>query len=144
MRGRATSLADPVHRWLFEFRLETRSEKCAPIFTRLDGGFSLRNGIYGRCELIKHVSHGCCWKVVRFPVTLSTTCILPFSFTELKKLLFLSGKCCTFSTIICFWLKRNLNIERRGDFESQLTNVDVLDIWQTGRSRVLRKISEGQ
>ena len=65
MRGRATSLVDSVHRRLF--RLEARSEKRAPIFlimiyakfTRLDGGFPSRNGIYGSYELIKVVSHGC-------------------------------------------------------------------------------------
>ena len=52
MRGRAASLADSVYRR--PCRMETRSERGAPIFlimiyakfTKLDGGFPLRNGIY--------------------------------------------------------------------------------------------------
>ena len=47
----------------------------------------------------------CSRKVARFPVTLSTTCILLLSYTEL----FFPLKLCTFSSSICFRLKRNLN-----------------------------------
>ena len=61
MRGRAATLADSVYRR--PCRLETRSEKRAPIFlimiyakfTRLDGGFPLRNGIYGSYEPLSNL-----------------------------------------------------------------------------------------
>ena len=71
----------------------------------------------------------CSRKVVRFPVTLFTTCILLLPFTEL----FFPLKCCAFSSSICFRLKRNLNWKTWKfwkPIEKRLTWLTLVTDWQ--------------
>ena len=133
---RSFSAGQSVHNCIFNINYcsnWTRGKRARTAKRRL-------NFVHGGLHISRNAMllWSCSRKVVRFSVTLSTTRILLLSFTEL----YFPLKCTYSSGAYAFdWSE--IWIERRGNFGSKLKNFDMIDIWQAGRSCVLRKIFEG-
>ena len=100
---RSLSAGQSVHNCIFNIKYcsnWTRGKRTRTATRRL-------NFVHGGLHILRNAMllWSCSRKVVRFPVTLSTSCILLLSFTKL----FFPLKWCTFSSSICFRLKRNMN-----------------------------------